>query len=165
MQRALFTFSQPKEAGQLMVGKTRIDTSTSARLRSIQRVILNDFLQHAFLGYGVTGYVFLDAQFPKVLAETGLIGLFVFIYLLRTIYINARNAYHTTTDPLYKGLTLGYLAGFWAMLAHAIGSNTFIIVRIMEPFWFLTAMVIMVPILQPEAFEENKAGLPIRQAA
>ena len=126
---------------------------------------MKDFFNHAFLGYGVTGYIFLDAQFLKVLAETGLIGLFLFIYLLRAIYLNARNAYRITTDPLYKGLTLGYLAGFWAMLAHAIGSNTFIIVRIMEPFWLLTAMVIMVPALQPEAFEEHKAGLPIRQAA
>ena len=31
------------------------------------------------------------------------------------------------------------------MLTHGIGANTFIIVRIMEPFWFLTAIVIMIP--------------------
>jgi hypothetical protein len=39
------------------------------------------------------------------------------------------------------------------MLGHAIGANTFIIVRIMEPFWFLTAMIIMIPKI--EANEEQ----------
>jgi hypothetical protein len=27
-------------------------------------------------------------------------------------------------------------------LFHALGANTFIIVRIMEPFWFITAVVV-----------------------
>jgi hypothetical protein len=40
---------------------------------------------------------------------------------------------------------MGYLAGFIGLLYHGIGANTFIIVRIMEPFWFVTAMVVMIP--------------------
>jgi O-antigen ligase len=162
-ERALYTVAQPAEEGQIVVGKTRIDTSTSARLGSWKIVLTTDFLKHPIIGYGVTGYTFLDAQYPRVLAETGLIGLFVFFYLIRTIYRNARDTYRKTTDPLYKGLTLGYLAGFMAMLAHGIGANTFIIVRIMEPFWFLTAMVIMIPVLPPEIPEEKEnPDLPIR---
>ncbi len=153
-ERALYTIAQPAEEGQIVVGKTRIDTSTSARLGSWKIILTKDFLKHPIIGYGVTGYTFVDAQYPRVLAETGLIGLFVFLYLLRMIYKNARETYRKTTDPLYKGLTLGYLAGFTAMLTHGIGSNTFIIVRIMEPFWFLTAMVIMIPVLPPEIIEE-----------
>jgi hypothetical protein len=39
---------------------------------------------------------------------------------------------------------MGFLAGFIGLLFHAIGANTFIIVRIMEPFWFMAAMVLMV---------------------
>ena len=31
---------------------------------------------------------------------------------------------------------------------HAIGSNTFIIVRIMEPFWFFAGIVLMLPQLE-----------------
>jgi hypothetical protein len=50
--------------------------------------------------------------------------------------------------PLFSGLSLGYLAGFTAMLTHSIGANSFIIVRIMEPFWFLTAMIIMIPTIE-----------------
>ena len=62
--------------------------------------------------------------------------------------MNALHTYLTTVDPLFNGISLGYLAGFVAMLIHAIGANTFIIVRIMEPFWFLTAMIIMIPTIQ-----------------
>ncbi|MHB8092074.1 MAG: O-antigen ligase family protein [Syntrophales bacterium] len=154
-ERALFTFTQPVEEGQIQLGKTRIDTSTSARLASWKIVLTSDFIKHPIVGYGITGYGFLDAQYPRVLAESGIIGLLVFFYLLRSIYTNVHNLYRKTTDSLYKGLTLGYLAGFWAMIAHGIGANTFIIVRVMEPFWFLTAMVIMIPTLPLEVTEEK----------
>jgi hypothetical protein len=66
--------------------------------------------------------------------------------LLAVIYRNAlqtRRQY--ADDPFYLGVSTGFLAGFFAMLTHAIGTNTFTIVRIMEPFWFLTAIVIMIP--------------------
>ncbi len=80
-----------------------------------------------------------------------------FIWLLVAIFRNASTAYRNTADPLFSGLSLGYLAGFAAMLAHCIGSNTFIIVRIMEPFWFLTAMVIMVPEIEKDVCEASEA--------
>lgn len=40
---------------------------------------------------------------------------------------------------------MGFLAGFIGLLIHSFSANTFIIVRIMEPFWFLTALVMMLP--------------------
>ena len=146
--RVIFTFTQPKETGQVMLGNVRIDTSTSARFTSWKNVLEKDFIKQPILGYGVTGYRFIDAQYARVLAETGLVGMITFFILIYSVYINAIHVYRSTTDPLYKGLSLGYLAGFIAMLFHAIGTNTFIIVRIMEPFWFLTAMVIMIPTVE-----------------
>ncbi|MDP2863373.1 MAG: O-antigen ligase family protein [Desulfobacterales bacterium] len=159
-ERALFTFAQPKEQGQLVIGGVRIDTSTSARLESWKNVLAKDFIEQPILGYGVTGYSFMDAQYPRVLAETGLLGLFFFIALLVAIYRNALNAWRRyADDPFYLGVSTGFLAGFFAMLTHAIGANTFIIVRIMEPFWFLTAIVIMIPrigsSLRPDASETD----------
>lgn len=148
--RAMFTFSQPTEQGQLKLGGLRIDTSTSARLQSWKNVLEEDFIEEPLLGHGVTGYRFLDAQYPRVLAETGLIGFVAFVALLITIYQNALNTWRRYgDDPFYGGVSLGFLAGFFAMLVHAIGANTFIIVRIMEPFWFLTAIVIMIPRIEP----------------
>ena len=149
-ERALFTFTQPQERGQIEVGGLRVDTSTSARLSSWKNVLTKDFIKHPILGYGVTGYRFLDAQYPKVLVETGIFGFVFFIWLLSAVFKNALYAYQNTPDPLFSGLSLGYLAGFIAMLVHAIGANTFIIVRIMEPFWFLTAIIIMIPTIEAE---------------
>ena len=130
------------------MGNTRIDTSTSARLLSWKVILTRDFFKQPLLGYGVTGYPFVDAQYPRVLAETGLIGFVFFLMLLYTIYRNAILTFRQTKKDFFRGLSLGYLAGFFAMLAHGIGANTFIIVRIMEPFWFLTAMIIMIPTIE-----------------
>ena len=146
--------------------KVRIDTSTSARLVSWQKVLLKDFYKNAFLGYGITGYAFMDAQYPRVLAETGVLGLVTFLILMVAIFKNALLAYRQTSDPLYGGIALGYLAGFMAMLVHGIGSNTFIIVRIMEPFWFLTAMIIMIPTIEKGEVGQGKpAEVPASRPA
>lgn len=147
-ERALYTVTQRYHVGQIEVGGLRIDTSASARLNTWKDVLTRDFVKHPILGYGVTGYGFVDAQYPRVLVETGVVGFVAFFILLFSLYKNALSIYRTTTDPFFSGITLGYLAGFVGMLVHAIGTNTFIIVRIMEPFWFLTAIVIMVPLLQ-----------------
>ncbi|MEW6333422.1 MAG: O-antigen ligase family protein [Thermodesulfobacteriota bacterium] len=149
-ERALYTFTQKAEEGQLKIGGFRIDTSTSARLTSWKTVLTRDFIQQPLLGYGVTGHSFLDAQYPRVLAETGLLGFLFFTALMVAICRNAlqiRRRY--ADDRFYLGISTGFLAGFFAMLTHAIGANTFIIVRIMEPFWFLTAIVIMIPRIDP----------------
>ena len=122
-----------------------------------KNVLTKDFITHPILGHGVTGYHFLDAQYPRVLVETGLIGFAFFIWLLVAVFKNALYTYRNTSDPLFSGLSLGYLAGFAAMLAHAVGANTFIIVRIMEPFWFLTAIIIMIPTIEAD---EVKAVIP-----
>lgn len=158
-ERALFTFTQKREMGQIEVGGMRIDTSTSARINSWKNVLTKDFIRHPVLGYGVTGYHFLDAQYPRVLAETGLLGFVFFIWLLVAVFRNALYAYRNTSDPLFSGLSLGYLVGFLAMLVHAIGANTFIIVRIMEPFWFLAAIIIMIPTIEAGELKVDTSGV------
>ena len=159
LERAFFTIGQPKEAGQIQIGNVRIDTSTSARIESWKKVLFKDFYKNAILGYGVTGYTFVDAQYPRVLLETGILGLITFLLLIRAIFKNAVYAYRNTKDdPSFNGLALGYLAGLMAMLVHAIGTNTFIIVRIMEPFWFLTAMIIMIPSIEKGQTGQDSAA-------
>jgi len=158
-ERILFTVTQPKEEGQMRIGHMRIDTSTSARFESMRLVLTRDFFKQPVIGFGITGYPFLDAQYARVLAETGLLGLLAFLYLLRSIYRNAKNIYHQSKDLFLKGLTLGYLTGFFALLTHCIGANTFIIVRIMEPFWFITAMVIMIPAIEESETKKLPAAL------
>jgi hypothetical protein len=46
---------------------------------------------------------------------------------------------------------VGLTAGLVGLLVHAIGANSFIIVRIMEPFWFVTGIVIALSAMDKES--------------
>jgi hypothetical protein len=58
-------------------------------------------------------------------------------------------------EELYKGLVLGFIAGFIGLVFHAITANTFIMIRIMEPFWFVTGIIMMLPKLLDSTEEET----------
>jgi len=145
--RVAYTFTQQSQRGQIQVGDVTLDTSTSARLLSWEHAV-GDAVNHPILGFGVTGYEFLDAQYPRVLVETGVVGMISFLILMWAIFKQGITVFAQTDDPLHRGLSMGFLAGFIGLLVHAIGTNTFIIVRIMEPFWFVAGMVAMIPELE-----------------
>jgi len=140
-ERISATFNQQKQAGQIAVGDIRLDTSASARIRSWQDG-LSDWRNRPILGYGVTGYWFMDAQYPRTLVETGIVGLGAFVWLVFTIFRVAFKTWRARTGDLGWVLSVGLLAGFLGLLTHALGANTFIIVRIMEPFWCVTGIVV-----------------------
>ncbi len=154
--RIAFTFTQREHKEQIKVGAVRLDTSTSARINSWKEG-LKDWIKHPILGYGVTGYSFMDAQFPKILVETGIIGLIAFIYLLYSIGKIALTNIKDLKIPYYKGLSIGFFAGFIGLLFHAIGANTFIIVRIMEPFWFFAGIIVILRELEKKELSTGEA--------
>jgi hypothetical protein len=145
--RIMYTFTQPESEGQIVIGDIRLDTSTSARIRSWQEV-LRDWSRHPLLGYGVTGYHFVDAQFPRVLIETGILGMAAFLYLIYCLFKTAVFQLRGARSPFFKGIGVGFIAGLVGLMVHAIGANTFIIVRIMEPFWFFAGIVVLIPELE-----------------
>jgi O-antigen ligase len=147
-ERVEYTFTQGKTQKNVVeVGGIKLDTSLSARLKSWKSAS-EDWVEHPILGYGVAGYRFVDAQYVRVMTETGLLGVLTFTLLMVTMFRLAYRTFKEMVDPFYKGLAMGYLAGFIGLLCHGIGANTFIVVRIMEPFWFVTAMVVMAPELE-----------------
>jgi O-antigen ligase len=148
IDRYNYTFHDKVDRGEYTFVGRRLDLSTSARFDS-WRVGMQGWSQQPLLGYGVTGFAFMDAQFVRVLVETGLVGLCAFLWLLWRLLRVAWDAQRRVAGTHLEGLTLGYLAGFAAMLTHAIGANTFVIVRIMEPFWFITGIVALLPHLLP----------------
>jgi O-antigen ligase len=150
-ERIAYTFEQGKDRSDVVeVGGVKLDTSTSARLKSWSDAA-EDWIRHPILGYGITGYRFVDAQYVRVLVETGILGTFFFLVMLRTIFTRTYENLREAKDSFERGLTMGYLAGFIGLLVHAIGANSFIIVRIMEPFWFLTAIVIQLKALHAKS--------------
>ena len=140
-ERISYTFTQEQEEGQIRLGALRIDTSTSDRLRSWQQSF-ELWKKFPLWGTGVTGGPFLDAMYPRVLAETGLLGLVAFIVLIGSLFRMSITSYRLATDQFSRGIALGFLLGFLALLVHAIGSNTFLTVRIMEPFWLFAALMV-----------------------
>src|SRR5438105_11167610 len=164
-QRILYTFEP--ERGQPTVRLHQVgvalDPSTSARIYSL-RAALEGWTRRPIFGYGVTGFGFMDAQYARLLVETGVVGLAAFLFLVGTALRSARHAFHELREPEDRGIALGFLAGTVGLLVHAIGSNTFIIVRIMEPFWFFAGVIVMLPQLEHDALSPRQApaAAPVR---
>jgi len=144
--RIRYTFT-PQRSTHITVGRVALDPSTSARLSGWQ-IGLEELVSRPFLGFGVTGYRFVDSQFLLVLMETGLVGFTAFTGLILAIIRAGRQTLRQAATAQSKALATGMLAGTAGMLVHSLSANTFIIVRIMEPFWFLAGLVVMAPILE-----------------
>jgi O-antigen ligase len=117
-----------------------LDESAAARIGGMQRV-LEMWSDRPFFGYGATGVGFTDFHYALVLGETGVIGFLIFNWLLIIIFRYGLQTFRKINEDWAKGLTLGFLAGFIGLLFHSFSANTFIIIRIMEPFWFLVAVI------------------------
>ncbi|MFO7899314.1 MAG: O-antigen ligase family protein [Planctomycetota bacterium] len=140
-----------------------LDPSASERYRSYRdalRTWWDRSTEHwvpALTGSGVLGgRPFVDGQYVRVLTESGLLGLAAFVALLVAIWRHVWRSYHELESPWYRGLALGYLAGFAGLLIHALAANTFIIVRIMEPFFIFTGVVMLLPHM--ERLERQEPG-------
>ncbi|MCK5106608.1 MAG: O-antigen ligase family protein [Elusimicrobiales bacterium] len=124
-------------------GQIQLEESAALRVKSLSRVVFQKLPKHPFLGWGVTGIGMGDVQYSLLLGETGLIGFFVFFWMIYRIYRANKKVYLKYNEGWIKGLSLGMILALPALLAQGLGVNTFIIVRIMEPFWFLVGLVMV----------------------
>lgn len=158
-QRVSDTFFGRQYGGEVKVGGVALDLSTSERIRSWQHVF-NDWMRQPLLGYGVTGYAWTDAQYVKTLGETGLAGIVAFFFMMSRLWTRARESFLTEQDRFCKGLAHGFLLAIVAAMAHAVGANTFIIIRIMEPFWLCAGLVMLLPTLDGKAESDADVQVP-----
>jgi O-antigen ligase len=131
-----------------------LDPSASERLTSYKKGFAK-WEKHPLLGYGVTGSGFIDGQFLRVLVETGIVGIALFLFLLWRMTLFLWHAYGSVDDPFYKALSLGMLGALAGLIGHSITASSFLIVRIMEPFWFLMGLVATYPLLKGERLSTN----------
>ena len=146
--RVKYTF-QEKESRLARIGDIYLDQSSSARIFS-WKDSFESWKKRPILGRGISGFGLIDGQYIRTLPELGIIGLAAFIWLLLSILKHSYRVYKQMDDELYKGLSLGFMAGFIGLAIHALTANTFIILRIMEPFWFIAAIIMMLPTLEEE---------------
>lgn len=134
-------------------GDIKLEESAAMRVIAWQRGFFYWLPKNILLGNGVTGTGLVDAQIPLVVGETGLIGLVIWIWMIYVCFKVAWRLYKRSKDNPVRAIALGYIIGLIGLLWQSVGVNTFIIVRIMEPFWFLTAII-----MKLDHLEEKNAG-------
>jgi O-antigen ligase len=144
--RVEYTF-QEKKPDLARIFNIYLDPSASARIFSWQDSF-KAWKESPILGRGISGHGLIDGQYIRTLPEIGALGLVALLWLLWSIFKHSLGVYKKMDDELYQGLTLGFIAGFIGLAVHAFTANTFIIIRIMEPFWFITAIIMMLPALK-----------------
>jgi len=150
IDRVKYTFEKEQGYGATLqenLGGLTIDTSASERIRSWKEG-WKGIKKSPLFGYGITGWRFLDAQWMRVLIETGFFGLAFFLYLQYSILNETWKVFKNSKIPFFKYFAQGFFVATIAMMVHSIGANTFIIIRIMEPFWLVCGLVISVPFIE-----------------
>jgi O-antigen ligase len=149
--RVKYTF-QERQAHLAKIGNIYLDPSSSERIFS-WRDSVQTWKKNPLLGRGVTGFRFVDGQYILLLPELGILGFLAFLWLLWSVLKHSLSVLKKINDELYKGLTLGFITGFIGLTIHAVTANTFIIIRIMEPFWFIAGIIMVLPTLQKAEYE------------
>ncbi len=92
-------------------------------------------------GVGSVDLGYVDNEYIRVLADTGLAGLACFLFLLARYVRRVDRAYLELPPP---GFHKGAAAGFWiaaaSMCVHAIGATSFTTIRTMEAFVVLAGL-------------------------
>mgnify|MGYP001584573964 FL=1 len=131
--------TQTFQAG--VVGDIKLEDSAASRVHSLKRVVFEKFPKHPIFGWGVTGVGLCDTQYALVPGETGALGVALFIWMLFRLFYTAKTVFHAYSVPLIRALALGFMVFLIGLLFQSLGVNSFVIVRIMEPFWFIAALL------------------------
>lgn len=154
----------PGKAYTVMGKQVTFDYSSASRIEAWKDTV-KKWIKRPLLGYGIPVAATLDNQYARVLQETGIIGLMAFTWLMVMIWRVGWRSYNASEgNDLACGLSLGFMAGFIGLLTQALTTETFIIVRIMEPFWFFAAIIVILPEISASQEEglENPAIASLR---
>ena len=125
----------------------KVDKSTEERFlvwRKVRYILFTVGGVFALFGGGISWETVMDSQYARVILETGLLGLSCFLVLQLNLLRSTRQSYRWTSDWVGRGLSMGMFAATLALIVHSVGTISFLIVRIMEPYWFLVAMTVYV---------------------
>ncbi|MEI9978131.1 MAG: O-antigen ligase family protein [Edaphobacter sp.] len=80
--------------------------------------------------------------YVKIMVETGIIGLFIVLFLLQQMFAVAYRLFKCATDPLYRGLGLGLLLAICACLVANCFGDRWTYLEITGLLWVLVAAAI-----------------------
>ena len=152
--RVNYTFQRGTGEQIIINGKDtglQVDKSTYERVYVWNKVW---FLLHVvpWFGGGIAWEQVLDSQYARVIMETGLFGIAAFLFMQFRIIRTCREASKWSRDWVGRGLAIGTTSATIAMMVHSFGTISFVIIRIMEPFWFLVALTVVVRLI---AIQDN----------
>jgi hypothetical protein len=161
LERVKTTISPQWEGSKLTIGDISIPLEPSAYARVyFYQWAYEIWKEYPIFGTGVGIKGVVDAQIPRVIAETGTIGIISFLYLLLKILQIAQKRKKEAHSPFYKGLTCGFLAGTIGLITHSLFAATFILIRIMEAFWFVAAIISVLDRIKLTQKEVSQESLP-----
>jgi putative inorganic carbon (HCO3(-)) transporter len=85
--------------------------------------------------------------YVKIMVETGIIGLFIALFLLQQMLALAYRLFKRATDPLYRGLALGLLLAICACLVANCFGDRWTYLEITGLLWVLVAASIRATLL------------------
>ncbi len=142
-----YTFQREGEGKSVVMGNfdtgLNVDKSTYERIYVWRKVRYN-LKVWPLLGGGPSWETVLDSQLARVTIETGLLGLGTFLFLWYRLLKTCRQTYRWSTHSWFgRGLALGMFCCTVGLIVHSMGTISFLIVRIMEPFWFLMGLTVI----------------------
>lgn len=146
-ERIAFTWLDASGPGRVL----GVDQSFQERIFAWTKM-WHTWKKSPFIGWGLTSFMNPDSQYARTLHEIGIIGLSVWLWIYWRLYKISRWLFRTESRGL-KGLALGYWGGMIAVLCHGFGAVTFYIVRIMEPFWFISGIIMSLYLIRIRQME------------
>lgn len=126
-----------------------VDYSFQERIYAFSKM-WNSWKYSPLIGWGVTSWSLTDSQYARTLHEIGLLGFALWVWIFTRLFRISKWLFHSLEGGAMKGFVLGYRAGLVAILTHGFGAITFYIVRIMEPFWFISGLVMSLYLIKIE---------------
>lgn len=139
------------EGGQLDASsQERVDLWENAKKAIIRSPIVGQGFATFQLGEHVDNLEDTHNYYVKVMVETGIIGLTIFLFLLEQMLATSYALYKRSTDPLYRGLGLGLLVATCACLVTNMFGDRWTYLEIMGLLWVQFAAATRA-LEQPEA--------------
>ncbi len=125
------------------VSMERIGASYGTRLR-LWKTGFYEFTTQPLLGLGPWGYGLADSFYVKILAESGILGLLAYIYVLVAIlYDQWLIAKSGISDSFVRGVAYAMLPATVAcLIIYSIAVEIFAMHRFMSTYWIIFALLI-----------------------
>jgi hypothetical protein len=108
-------------------------------------------------GVGATRFSSVDNEYMRVILDTGLIGLILFVwFLFAMLRVGLQTYERVSKSEILSGISLGYVGGLLVLMVHGLGSPCFSAIRTMEPLMLATGLVGALHALQPKWHAEHR---------